>query len=262
MNQVKTGTVIIALRTIEGHVILASDTALTIGESARVSGIKITNKKGILIGSAGVGYLSQLFEDEIEENAEEIINQQTINEMKFKIWECFIRVKTRAIGLLGAEMEEVPKDEKIFLNSILVLKHNNEIKILEMDSNGCLVEFPDFIAIGSTDKVLPLAKILFKKPLKLENALKAVYLIINSVSKTDPYVDGMDIWLYTKDGEIKHFSRREIRKIAREASRLEKEIWKLVYAEREMKTEKEKFEIREKVYEEKFKPIPNRVIGS
>jgi 20S proteasome alpha/beta subunit len=260
MNQVKTGTVIIAVRTIEGHVILASDTALTIGESARVSGIKITNKKGILIGSAGVGYLSQLFEDEIEENAEEIINQQTINEMKFKIWECFMGVKTRAIELLGAEMEEVPKDE-IFLNSILVLKHNNEIKILEMDSDGCLVEFPDFIAIGSTNKVLPLAKILFKKPLKLENALKAVYLIINSISKTDPYVDGIDIWLYKKDGEIKHFSQMEIRKIAREASRLEKEIWKLVYAEREMKTEKEKFDIREE-YKEKFKPIPNRIIGS
>jgi len=261
MDQVKTGTLVIAVRTKEGHVILASDTALTIGESAKVSGIKITNKKGILIGSAGVGYLSQLFEDEIEENAEEIINQQTINEMKFKIWECFIRVKTRAIELLSAEMKEIPINE-IFLNSILILKHNNEIKILEMDSDGGLVEFSDFIAIGSSDKVFPLVKILFKKPLKLENALKAVYLIINSVSKTDPYVDGMDIWLYTKDGEIKHFSRREIKEIAKEASRLEKEIWKLVYAEREMKTEKEKFEIREKVYEEKFKPIPNRVIGS
>jgi len=260
MNQVKTGTVIIALRTKEGHVILASDTALTIGESARVSGIKITNKKGILIGSAGVGYLSQLFEDEIEENAEEIINQQTINEKKFMIWECFNRVKTRAIELLGAEMEEIPTDV-ILLNSILILKHNNEIKILEMDSYGCLVEFSDFIAVGSSDKVFPLAKILFKEPLKLENALKAVYLVINSVSKTDPYVDGMDIWLYKKDGGIKHFSQREIEEIAKEASRLEKEIWKLVYAEREMKTEKEKFDIREG-HKEKFKPIPNRVISS
>jgi 20S proteasome alpha/beta subunit len=46
MNQVKAGTVVIALRTKEGHVILASDTALTIGNSAKVSGIKITNKKG------------------------------------------------------------------------------------------------------------------------------------------------------------------------------------------------------------------------
>jgi len=268
MDQVHSGTVVIALRTKEGHVILASDTAITVGESMRVSGIKITNKKGILIGTDGVVYLSQLFKDDIEEAAEEIKNKESLNEKKFKIWESLVRVKNRSIALIGNNTQKEVPPENVSMDAILVLPHNGEIKILQMDPEGTIVEFPDFIAIGSCEKVFPLAKIFFKEPLKLENALRAVYLVLESVSKTDPHVEGADIWVYTREGGIKHLSQKEIEKIAREANKLEREIWRVVYAERERKTGTEKeFGIRERtseerVPEEKPKPNPQKVIGS
>jgi ATP-dependent protease HslVU (ClpYQ) peptidase subunit len=268
MDQARSGTVVIALRTKEGHVILASDTAITVGGDMKISGIKITNKKGILIGTDGVVYLSQLFKDDIEEVAEEIKNKESLNEKKFMIWESLVRVKNRSIELMGNNGQKEIPSENVSIDAILVLPHNGEIKILQMDPNGTIVEFPDFIAIGSCEKVFPLAKIFFKEPLKLENALRAVYLVLESISKTDPYVEGADIWIYTKEGEIKHLSQKEIEKIAKEANKLEKEIWKVVYAERERKTKTEKeFDIRERtseerVSEEKLKPTPQKVIGS
>jgi len=69
------------------------------------------------------------------------------------------------------------------------------------------------------------------EPTNLQDALPAIYSLFNSIEKTLITVEGFDVWIYMKNKEIKHLSKKEIEEIKKESINLDNKISKIVHKE-------------------------------
>jgi len=211
----KTQTLIVAYRTKEGDVILASDTLLSLGDVVKIENAhKIVEKEGILVGCAGYLHFFQLFEDKIGEIAKEIKKEESIINIKFKLMGGYKEIKERYLELF----EEEANSEEARAEAILVFPYKNEIKILRM-VDGKIEEYTNgLVAVGFPTVphfLLGYAFRVYKlnRPLKKGEALPIIYQIFKTVEENSNAVGGIDVWIYTKNGKIKHLKEEQLEKI-------------------------------------------------
>ncbi|MGB9703496.1 MAG: hypothetical protein ACP5HJ_01455 [Candidatus Micrarchaeia archaeon] len=228
-------TIIFALYTHEGDVVIASDTLSTIGD-IKGDEEKISKLGNALVATAGIVSSCQVFEEEIEKLFEE--NKEIDRE---KIRKTFTSARKKYLKSLDTE------DEKEWdVEALLVAPFNNKIKILKINTDGSEEEIKkmDFVVIGSGEKSgYTLANFIIKEKLPLKKALTISYLIVDETKKTCLGVGGgTDIWVYTHDKKIKHLTKEEIEKEKEKAEELKEKILKIIYPHQKQ-NEKKKIRI-------------------
>ena len=250
MDESRSGTLIIALKTKEGDVVFASD-MLAVLDNIKVKEQKIENKKGILIGGSGKLSCFQVWANKVEEIADELKSEESINEIRKRLREEYVKVKNDYLESIGDEENQLGS---WVVESLVVFKHN-DLRILRINNDGSDEEYTEFMAIGSgTEIAYGLGAFLLKETPKLEKALEIAYLIIKNVEEKDAYVGyGVDMWVYKRDGEIKHLTQTEIEKIKNESEKLERRILNAIYGK------EESFEIREEKNEKEKQVYKNKL---
>jgi len=250
MTKTKKGTLIIALRTEEGNVVMASDTLESL-DVIKLYGEKIINKKGILMGDSGIVSSCQAFEENIKKILKDIKENKGISEIRKKIRRVYTSTKRSYLESLGKEEDE--ESSVWAVEAILVFSLKNKLRILRISNEGMDEKIDhNFVAVGSGDEMAyAVSNLLIKEPPKLENTLTAAHLIVESVVKTNVTVGGdVDIWIYNKNGEVKHLTKEEIEKVKERSKKLQEEIHNIIY-----RVEKEGFTIRSTEEKEKNKII-------
>jgi 20S proteasome alpha/beta subunit len=224
----KSMTLIVAYKTKEGNVILASDTLAVREDSTKVESSKIMKVEDILIAQSGFSSCCQNIDIEIKKALEKFKKEKEIGRKRALIRE--------AVDEARYSYKKSCKDKtrKWEVKSLLVFHHNDEVKILEICEDGSDTEVEEnFVAIGSGAKP---AKAVYHnlhldEPTNLQDALPAIYSLFNSVEKTLITVEGFDVWIYMKNKKIKHLSKKEIEEIKKESINLDNKISKIVHKE-------------------------------